>query len=258
MGGDTLSRSFQPVKSADRVLEILEMFADAPRQLSLGEISQRLQIPKSSLHGLLRTMQARHWVESDITGTRFGLGVRSLTTGASYVETDPAAVRAQPVLNRLAGALGETVHLGRLEGPNVVYLAKQESAHPLRMFSSIGRHLPAHSTALGKAVLARLPWDEVDALLPDPLPALTRHTIVDRAALQDDLEETRQRGYAAEREENSDGIRCVAVCLDNQNPRDAISFSIPMLRLTEEMEQQAIMLLKQAPLELRSGGAAAF
>lgn len=242
----------QPVKSADRTLEILETLAQLPSRPSLSELSKMLGIPKSSLYGILKTMQHRRWVETDVTGTRFGLGMRALLVGTSYVDTDDVIARTQPTLDRLAEELGETVHLGRLDEANVVYLAKRECVHPLRMFSAVGRRLPAHTTALGKALLSRLSWDEVDSLLPDPLPALTRNTIVDRAALRDDLEATRQRGYAAEREENAEGIRCLAVAFgDRASSGGAISFAIPLLRLTDEMEQHAIKLLQEAKQQLR-------
>src|SRR5262247_1527598 len=140
-------RATVTVKSADRTLEVLEALAAAPRRQSLVELCAALDIPRSSLHGLLRTCTARGWVEADETGTRFGIGLRALRVGASYVDTDDEIQRLQPVLDRLSAQFGETVHLGRLDGCDVVYLAKRESTHPLRLFSAIGRRLPAHATA---------------------------------------------------------------------------------------------------------------
>jgi len=69
------------------------------------------------------------------------------------------------ILDDLARQFGETVHLGRLDGAHIVYLAKRESVHPLRLYSAIGRRLPAHATALGKALLAERPDDVVDEVL---------------------------------------------------------------------------------------------
>ena len=224
----------QPVKSADRTLEILEALAASGRR-TLGELSRTLNIPKSSLHGILRTMAQRGWVETDPTGTRFGLGLKALQVGSAYLDTDDVVGLLGGILDELAAAFGETVHLGRLDGPDVVYVAKRESIHPLRLFSAIGRHLPAHATALGKALLAERGPDDLAARLPEPLPRLTRHTIVDRARLADELAEIRVRGYAVDREENTDGIVCVARAVPVRAPAtDAISLSVPAARLDDE------------------------
>lgn len=244
---------FQPVKSADRTLEILETLAAAADRMSLGELARNLGIPKSSLHGILRTMERRRWVEADLSGTRFGLGVQALLVGAAYVETDDVVATAQPVLDWLAGELGETVHLGRLDGDDIVYLAKRESRHPLRLYSAIGRRLPAYATALGKALLAQRRDSEVDALLTWPLPRLTPNTITDPPALHKELDAIRERGYSVDNEENAEGIRCFAVALATAlPPTDAISFSIPIFRLSPETEREAIQLLRQAKERLEA------
>ncbi len=230
-------RATVTVKSADRTLEVLEALAAAPRRQSLVELSAALDIPKSSLHGLLRTLAARGWVEADETGTRFGIGLRALRVGASYVDIDDEVQRLQPVLDRLSAQFGETVHLGRLDGPDVVYLAKRESTHPLRLFSAIGRRLPAHATALGKALLAQRDSRTIDALLPGALPRLTTGTLTSRRALYADLAAVRRRGYAIDRGENADGIVCFAVAVPGRKPAlDAISLSVPLTRVGPDTE----------------------
>jgi len=235
--------TFQPVKSADRTLDVLEALASATTRPTLGELARSLGIPKSSLHGVLRTLLARGWVHSD--GTRFALGLAALRVGAAYVETDDTVLHLQPVLDDLSHRFGETVHLGRLDGPDVVYLAKRESVHPLRLFSAIGRRLPAHATALGKALLARRPDPQVAALLPDPLPRLTDRTLTSLDALLDELATTRRVGYAVDHEENSDGIVCVAVAVTSV---DAISVSVPVSRHSAALEERiAAALLAAAP-----------
>lgn len=227
----------QPVKSADRTLEVLEVLAVSPRPRALTELAHELGIPKSSLHGIIRTMLARGWVEADATGTRFGLGVRALQVGAAYVDADDAVGLLGSLLDELAQQFGETVHLGRLDGHHVVYLAKRESVHPLRLFSAIGRRLPAHATALGKALLAERRDDEVDRILTWPLPRLTAHTLIDPATLHADLARARAVGYAVDREENSEGIVCFGVALRLHTPAtDAISVSMPVSRLTTGIE----------------------
>ncbi|BDZ48864.1 hypothetical protein GCM10025867_11050 [Frondihabitans sucicola] len=165
-GEPTVARA--GVKSSVRTLEILETLSRSNEKRSVATLSRELSIPKSSLHGLLRTMESMGWLETDGTGTLFGLGLRALVLGNAYIESDDVVGMAQPVLDSLAEFTGETVHLGRLDGSDVVYLAKRESRHTLRLFSAVGRRLPAHATALGKAILARLPDEDVDARLEFP------------------------------------------------------------------------------------------
>ena len=237
----------RPVKSAERTLGILETLAAAGRRLSLGELASQMGIPKSSLHALLRTLQDWGWVETDSSGRYFGVGVRSLLVGTSYVDSDDIVVSTAELLDWLAESVGETVHLGRLDGPDIVYLAKRESAHPLRLFSAIGRRLPAHTTALGKALLSHLDEAQLDHTLPDPLDRLTANTITDRPALRKELDRTRRRGWARDNQENSEGIRCLAVTVGpGEPPHNAISCSVPIVRLNPAREREIVEALMAA------------
>lgn len=240
------------VKSADRTLEILELLSDHGGRLTLTELQQGLGVPKSSLHGLLRTLTARGWLETDARGTSYGIGLRALRVGAAYLEGDPMVRAAGPVLDGLRKELDETVHLARLNGSDVVYLASRESLHHLRSASRISRRLPAHATALGKALLAELEPEEVDSLLPpDPLPQLTPQTVTDHSALQAELTEIRLRGWSMERGQNTPGLGCVAVTVPSQRPAlDAISCSMPLARLTDEHLRTVIETLARRADEL--------
>jgi len=213
----------------------------------LADLARALDIPRSSLHGILRTMTARGWVETDPTGTRFGLGVRALQVGAAYLDADDVVGLLGGILDDLSATFGETVHLGRLDGPDVVYLAKRESVHPLRLFSAIGRRLPAHATALGKVLLAARTDSDALSLLGTPLARLTRHTITRPAALRRELAAIRERGYAVDREENSEGIVCFGVAVPLRSPAvDAISLSLPATRITARTETAIPTALREA------------
>lgn len=238
---------WRPVKSADRTIRVLEALASSSRRRSLGELAQVLGIPKSSLHGILRTLHRRGWIEADETGTRFQLGIRALLVGATYVDADPGVAGLQPILDWLAERTGETCHLGRLDGADIVYLAKRESRHPIRLYSAVGRRLPAHATALGKAVLARRAPEEVDRLLPSPLPSMTARTITDRAVLHAELALVRRRGWAEDHEETMDGIRCWAVTVPTATPpQDALSVSVPTFRIGPDGGQSVLEALQAA------------
>lgn len=249
---------FVPVKSADRVMTVMEALSRRrDRRPTLSDLSAELSIPMSSLHGLLRTMQSRGWVETDETGSLYRIGVRALTIGSSYARGDQVVLAVSPVLDWLAEHTGETVHHGRLVGPDIVYLAKRESRFKVRVHSSVGQRIPAHASSLGKAILAAATDEWVLSVLADPLAALTPNTITDRSMLLVDLAVARERGWAVEREESDLGLGCVAVDIPGPpGTCDAISFAVPLLRLSDDRVTELAELLVEARAMLRAGSGA--
>jgi DNA-binding IclR family transcriptional regulator len=236
------------VKSADRTLDVLEELAQSSRARSLVDLSRTLGIPKSSLHGLLRTLQRRGWVEADATGLRFGLGVRAMQVAGSYLDHDRVLAVTREVMDLIVADVGETVQLARLDGDEIVYLAQRQARHPVRLISSIGQRLPAHATALGKVLLSGLDTGELDRRLRFPLTALTENTITERDALYAELRRTALRGYAVDEQEASLGLYCFAAAvpsLRSDPPTDAISVSVPSFRLSDELRRQVIELLRE-------------
>lgn len=243
----------QPVKSAERTLDVLEAIAAGPA--TFPELSRRLGIPRSSLHGLARTLAERGWVEAVDGGARLRLGLRALQVGIRFVAEDELVAAVASSLDRLAATTGETVQQARLDGDQVVYLAKRDTAHQVRIISSIGTRLPAHATALGKALLAARDDEAVHGLLGPSLAALTPRTLVDPAALVADLAAARERGYAVDDEEAAEGLRCFAVVVpdgrDGSAATDAISVSVPTFRLDHAREDRLVAALLDEQRRLR-------
>ncbi|MFI9171161.1 IclR family transcriptional regulator [Streptomyces lincolnensis] len=232
------------VKSAARTVELLELLAArGDRPARLQELADQLGVPRSSMYALLQTLIARGWVRTDITGSLYGIGLHALLTGTSYLDSDPRVRVVRPYLDEASQALGETIHMGRLDGRNVAYLATRESHEYLRTISRVGRRLPAHVGALGKALLAER--DDTD--LPEgSYEALTPHSHTSRASLLADLAEVRSRGYSIDREEGVLGIVGFGFVLRYDSPAtDAISCSVPRARLTPEHEAQIITVMRE-------------
>lgn len=236
------------VKSAARTIELLEHLASRQDQpTSLREISDALGAPRSSVYALLRTLSQRGWVRTDQTGTLYGIGIGALMAGTSYLDIDPHLRLVRPWLDELKERMDETVHMGRLDGADIVYLATRESTQYLREFSRIGRRLPASATALGKSLLALLPEGEALAHLHNPIQQLTPNTITDRAVLMKELAETRARGYAIDDEENTLGFTCFAFALRYSTPTiDAISCSVPTSRITPDRVSEIVSAMEEA------------
>lgn len=223
------------VKSAERTLRILEVLGDARGPMSVTELHKRTGYPRSSLHQLLHTMIAMGWIDTTNEGAMVGIGSRALLVGTAYLDRDPALPHAIRALELIREETGYTCHYARLEGASVIYLATRESVAPHRATSRVGRQLPAHATALGKALLAELTSTEVWNELPsDPLATLTANTVSTHEALAEELEKTRQRGYSLEREQNTLGIGCIGVPVPYRIPAtDAISCSLPIAQCTD-------------------------
>ena len=239
------------VKSARRTIELVETVAASNGWMSLSDLHVATGMPRSSLHGLVRTLLEAGWLETDPNGTRYRLGVRALISGTAYLDRDPAVPFATQALEVVRAESGYTSHFARLHGTEVVYLESRESQHSTRLVSRVGRTLPAHATALGKALLAELTADEVEALLPETLAALTPRTVTSRDELQAELAQIRGRGYASEVEEGTPGVRCVAAVIPYRIPgTDALSCSMPVGEATDHDAKRVGELLVRATADL--------
>ncbi|MEW2395949.1 IclR family transcriptional regulator [Streptomyces sp. NPDC046862] len=237
-------RGVREVKSAARTVDLLELLAArGDRPARLQELADELHVPRSSMYALLQTLISRGWVRTDTTGSLYGIGIRALLTGTSYLDSDPRVRVVRPYLDEASDALGETIHMGRLDGTDVAYLATRESHEYLRTISRVGRRLPAHAGALGKALLAERP----DDFLPEPPYArLTPKTHTTRESLLTDLAATRARGYSVDREEGVPGIVGFGFALRYDAPaQDAISCSVPVARLSASHEEQIIAVMRE-------------
>ncbi|WP_217241775.1 IclR family transcriptional regulator [Streptomyces sp. AC555_RSS877] len=247
------TRGVRGVKSAARTVVLLELLAERGEQPSrLDQLAEELGVPRSSMYQLLQTLVEYGWVRTDATGSLYGIGIRALLTGTSYLDGDRRIRLVRPYLDEASDALGETIHMARLDGTDVVYLATRESHEYLRTISRVGRRVPAHAGALGKALLAERADDELpfaDGLLT----TLTKNTHTDSAALLADLSQVRERGYSIDREETVPGIAGFGFALRYDTPAtDAISCSVPVARLTREHEARIICVMQETRAKIET------
>lgn len=202
------------VKSATRVLDLLEMLAMVPEQVGVSEISRRLGIPKSSTHMLLGTLEARGYVVGT-NDRRFHLNPIFNREGRSWVGGSSLMLMrlAKPVMQALAASSGESSFLGiAASDSSVTYITKVVSAHEVRCDGDLGVAWPIHSTSAGLALLAFQPAELTERYLQrGKLERLTAQTIVDARQLRRELAQIRARGYAVVRDTSSPGASGVAV-----------------------------------------------
>ncbi|WP_370615197.1 IclR family transcriptional regulator [Mumia sp. Pv 4-285] len=234
---------------------ILDQVAAAGAEgITLAKLAGGASKARSTIHRYVTTLLHLGVLRRD-DGGRLHLGVRLLTLATELLDEDNLRSAATPVLRDLGASTGETVHLGVPTGGRIVYIEKVESSHSVRLVSAIGHQVAMHCTSMGKAVLAQLPPDELDAALSQPRPAQTVHTLTERDELLADLAAIRASGISMDEEENELGVCCVgAAILDSRlRPVAAISVSGPSVRMTTERREEiaplvldAVRLIEQA------------
>jgi DNA-binding IclR family transcriptional regulator len=205
----------------------------------MTDVSQYLGVASSSAHRLLSMLQFRGFLRQDPETRTYTAGPALDDLVFGELGRQDVRIRALPILERVSSDLHETVHLGRLEGIEVHFIAAVESTRALRVGSRLGRSMPAHCTSTGKAMLATLSDEEVIARYPDEsLQPLTRHSLTRRSDLLAALAEIRRRGYASSSEESEEGVSSVAVTIPvDRRPRLAINASVPRSRMTSGTEK---------------------
>ncbi|MFJ9346026.1 IclR family transcriptional regulator [Streptomyces sp. NPDC101237] len=243
------------VPAVTRALDILELFLDGDGTLSAPDIVRRLQLPRTTVHELVTTLSARSYIVS-VPGQpgRYRLGVRPYQLGSRYAEQLDLAAEGQQVARSVAETCDETVHVAILEGTDVIYIAKVDSTHAVRMVSAAGRRLPAHCTSVGKMLLASLPEQELAARIPDDadLVAMTPNSITEPGALREALTAIRARGIAVESRESNPDVSCVAAPVLDRAAQvvAALSISVPMIRWSDERRIELEQLAAKGAAEL--------
>jgi len=240
-----------PIESVDNALKVLLLLGVRP-QLRLTDVSQYLQVASSTAHRLLAMLQYRGFVRQEPTTRGYVPGPTLDSLALGVLRRLDVRARARPVLERLNADLGETVHLGRLEGPTVHFIDSIESTRALRVGGRLGRSMAAHCTSSGKVLLAGLTDEELHELYPDEeLPQLTEHSIARRSTLQEVLREVRSLGYATSREESEEGVSSLAVALrTGPGTRLAVAASAPVSRMSEETRAEVLRHVAAAAEEI--------
>ena len=246
------------VPAVIRALDILELFLERP-QLSAREVTERLDLPRTTVHELLVTLEARSYLIS-VPGqpVQYRLGLPVFQLGAAFAGRLDLVREAEGVARDVAAACDEAVHVAVLDGADVIYLVKVDSTHPVRMVSAVGRRLPAHCTAVGKILLASLDPADLDAVLKTgALSGMTPESITDPDCLRAHLDGVRAEHVAVDNGESDSAMRCVAAAVRDHSGATiaAMSLSAPMIRWTPQTQGEWTWLVRDgaATLSARMG-----
>ncbi|MGO4743867.1 IclR family transcriptional regulator [Serratia quinivorans] len=230
-----------------RAAKILDALGEKPNGMSLGEIAQAVDLPRSTVQRIVNALDSVQLVRGGVGGVRLG---PSLLRLIARVHTEVVAI-AEPWLQALSDATGETVSLARASGLQLAIVHYIVADRELRVVPRIGMNLPLYSTSGGRALLALDSDDAARELLGEAYMAVTDLTIRDFPALLEHLTEIRRTGLAYDREETLEGISMIAVAIDTILGRFSISLLVPSTRFTknEARYREEILKCKEAVLD---------
>lgn len=224
------------MKSIRKAAEALRALAAPPHEIAVGDLARILGATPSNASRILAELRAVGLVEQDPASRRYRPGplIASLAVGARRPTSLLSAIEAE--MEELVPRTQHTAWAGVLDGADVVALSTRHGGYPVRFGVDLGRRLPAHAAAMGKALLALMTDDMVRRVLPTRLARHTDRTLTRRDALLADLAATRRRGYAVSDEELFPGIKSVAVAFParGEDPAVALSISFPLFSLRSD------------------------
>jgi DNA-binding IclR family transcriptional regulator len=244
-------------KIVERTLDLLELFAEQKRPLSLSDIARLLKIPVSSCHDVLQAMQARGYLYEIAPRAGYYPTLRLQKLGKEIGDHDPVVARADLLLRSLRDTLDESVLLAKVSGMQAIYLLVFEPTHPLRFLTKVGDAVRSlYATSGGKALLGSLDERALTGFLRTTnLVPMTARTITDKAALRDDIALGRQRGWYANNQESQDGVTTISAPFRWNNAVYIVTVAGPTSRVEPRLGQASTLILNVCRmLEMRADG----
>ena len=222
------------MSAVERTVLILETLSKA-EAINLENLAKATSLPKATLLRFLSSLVSLGYVYRD-SADQYHLTLKMFMVGSRSLSHIDLVSTAKPFAKKLSEVLGETVHMGILEGDQAVYVLKEESSYTLRMYSRIGKSIPLYCTAIGKIFLSEMtPEDLQNYLRSHTLKPYTSRTVGSVDALRQQLELIRQRGWSIDDQEHEDNIMCIASPVRDYTGSvvAAMSVSWPLFRFNQ-------------------------
>jgi len=251
--GFHMEQSSPRVKSADRVLDIFELFTEEKDSFTLTEIAKSLNMPSSSTYQILQNMLSRGYLETDSSGKNFQLGNKIFEIRVKHRLNTDLTKEFYRSATKIAEILNETVFLSIRSGDNNVYIAEKQIAQPMRFNNNLGSVLPLHASASGKILLSRMSDEEIDSLYPnEQLLTYTSKTVSSVTALKAELIKVREENIAYNYGESIEGVHCIAGPIIDMEGHvvASVSVSIPEIRITDLLWENAHLCISKACNEI--------
>jgi len=222
------------IQSIERAAAILRLLSGRNRRLGVVQLAGELDLPKATVHGILRTLASVGFVEQDPESGKYQLGAALLHMGSSYLDGNELRTRALNWSDSLAARSGESVRIGTLHESQVLVVHHVFRPDDSRQALEVGTLQPAHATAMGKVLLSAHRYAAAE-IVAEGLPQFTPATITDRKLLLAELDVVLERGWAAEAEELVAGEVSLAAPIHDRRgvTVGAIGISGPIERLSD-------------------------
>jgi len=249
MNQESDGRKHPPIVNAlDRGLSILEILATEGESLGVTDLSKRISVNKATVYRLLSTLASRGYVELDPEVKKYRASLGIVKLGGMILNRIELGIEAGPALKELAQRTDESAHLAVLSDGEAVYIDREVSKSLVAVKTELGMQVPLHCSAIGKAMIAFLPEDELQQIIDRRgLPGFTDKTITSLAKLKRELSSVRKQGYAVDDEEYTVGVRCVAapVWSHRGEVEGSIGVSGPSNRVTLERIPEIGLIVKE-------------
>lgn len=236
------------IQSLDRGMSVLKVVA-AGGGMSLSEIADASGQSASTLYRVLVTLQTHGIVAFDEATQLWYVGLEAFRIGSAFLGRASIAEQSRAAMHDVMAATGETANLAIIDRGDVVFVSQVETHEPIRAFFRPGTKGPVHASGIGKAIVAFLPRPAQDAIIGGrDFAAFTGRTIVEEAALFDELGIIRARGWSIDDEEHTLGMRCIAAPVFNAfgEAIAGISVSGPSVRVTPDRDNELGELVRSA------------
>lgn len=228
------------IQSVARALDILDHF-NKKKEMGISEISQCMELSKSTVYGLVNTLAAYGYLEQNLETKKYSLGMKLFELGCVVEKRLDLRNEARPFCEKISKQYGQTVHLATHYEGEVVYIDKFDMPDFLITYSQVGKRAPMSCTGVGKAMLAYLPWEYSKKYVVEKGFCIkTPKSIKSEEELKSELEVITKKGYSIDDEEIEIGLRCVAAPVFNHKgePVAAISLSGMANKMTEEVVEE--------------------
>lgn len=240
------------ITALQRGLRLLHLFSQYSRGLTAKQVAGLSRLPVSTVHRFLANLVTAGFLSCDVDGT-YHLGIACFAIGQAAVGQLDIRRLSLPYLRELNHQTRETIHLTVRHGLSAVYVEKLDSPEPLRIHSRIGAAVPLYCTAVGKVMLAYMPEEEQERILPEiAIKRLTANTVGNLQELKTELYRVRKNGYACDLEEHEMHIRCMAAPIwDHAGAvQSSVSITAPVVRMPVTRLRQLAPLIQSAGLQI--------
>ncbi len=242
--------------SVENAMRVLDTMAEN-QTIGVTELANTLQLDKSLVYRLLSVLKENGYVDQDLDTRKYRIGAGLVILSSKVLGNSDIYRQASPILRRLADETHETAHLAVLRNNHAVYIGQERGCEIISVNTEMGQSEPVHCTAIGKALLAFLPEEEIDALLTKiDFKAYTPRTITSPEVFKIHLREIREKGYTVDDEELHEGVRCIAAPIMSHQGMVVASIGIsgPAIRLTmhsiPELAKYVVAAAREASAKL--------